>query len=379
MKFNKQIIIVLVLSSLLLSALGAAFYFYKQNKKALVDNDQLRIVYVAAKDIKKNIKIEKKHLKQVQIAKKYVLTTPLLEKEIIGKFTKENIYTNDIFRKEKLVKELLIKKETPSVIDNYKFNSYNIAFRLFKNPNYSLKKGDTINIISVYPATLVKGNGSPNSVQYVANKIKIIGFLRDGKETDKTIKKVKITRTVKKKTVTEEVEIKAQELILDIDNKVLLSLTDDYNRGAQLWMVKTKKLEAKTKKKVIQKSSSKKIKRNYPIKLYKPRDSYNNLKATIHYADQKDAALTKSKTIKIDASKLCQNNNLFLLGISNKVHLRTGPTIRNKIARIVYRNYIIPQNGKVNKKWYKTCDGYYVHTLEVKEISKKFALKKLGK
>ena len=56
MKFNKQIAIVLVLLSLLLSALGAAFYFYTQNNKALSSSNKIKVVYIVAKDIKINKK-----------------------------------------------------------------------------------------------------------------------------------------------------------------------------------------------------------------------------------------------------------------------------------------------------------------------------------
>ena len=312
-----------------------------------------------------------------------------MKKEIIGKFAKENLYKNDTFRKEKLVNKLVKKKDILSD-DNYKFNSYNIEFKLFRNPNYSLEQGDIIDIISVYPTSSVKANGSTNQVQYVASKIKVLGFLRDGKESSKAIQEVKniVVDKKKKKKKKEAPKIiikKAKEIVLDIDSKVLLSLIDDYNRGSQLWMVKTKALKPKKTKvstvkqqKVTQKTKVTKP-RTYPTKLYKSRDGYKNLQATIHYTDQKDAALTKKKTIKLSSEKDCKNSSQFLLAISNKVHLRTGPSNQHKIIRIVYRNYIIPHSGKVNADWYRTCDGYYIHRLEVKSIPKDLALKKLGK
>ncbi|MEA3384039.1 MAG: SAF domain-containing protein [Campylobacterota bacterium] len=381
MKFNKQIIIVLILSSLLLSAIGAAYFFYTQNQRSLKSNDQLRVVYIASKDIKKNTKITDKNLKKHQIAKKFVLATPLLKKEIIGKFAKENIYKNDIFRKEKISNKINLDINS-SDINNFKFNSYNMEFKLFRNPNYSVRKGDVINIISVYPADEKRSNNSANSVQYVASNIKVIGFLLDGKEESKSIKKVKITKTVKKKKITQEVEKKANEIILDIDSKVLLELIDDYNRGNQLWMVKTHhKVKKAPKKEIVIKKKKyiKKVARTYPVRLYKAKNSTNNFKATIHYADENKAAVTKNKSIKVDIQKICASSDKFLFGISNKVHLRTGPTIEYRIARIAYRNYIIPYDGKTEKDWFITCDGYYVHKNEVTILSKDLAFKKLGK
>ncbi|MEA3228944.1 MAG: SAF domain-containing protein, partial [Campylobacterota bacterium] len=148
MKFNKQIAIILVLTSLLLSALGAVYYFYTLNQNIITKNNQLRVVYVASKDIAKHKKIEKGDLKKVQIAKKFLLATPLLNKEIIGKYTKEKIYKNDIFRKEKIINKLSDDINN-TIVEPFKYNSYNIAFKMFKNPNYAIKKGDIIDIISV--------------------------------------------------------------------------------------------------------------------------------------------------------------------------------------------------------------------------------------
>ena len=378
MKFNKQIAIVLTLVSLLLSALGGAYYFYIQNKKAIKSSNQLIVVYVASKNIKNNAKIEAKDLKQFKTAKKFVLNKPLLKKDIIGQYAKENIYKNDTFTKERLSKTLVTKETKKGVIDSFKFNSYNISFKMFRNPNFSLKQGDIINIISVYPSSIPKANGSSNAVQYVAKNIKVLGFLINGEESNNIKKKVKKTRTVKKKKITEEVMVKADEMILDINNKLLLSLTDDYNRGSQLWMVKTKPIK-KAKVMVSRTTKQIKSKRTYPTTLYKAKDGYDKFKATIHYADQKNAALTKNKTIKINTQEVCKNSDLFILGISNKVHLRTGSTNQHKIIRTVYRNYIIPYSKKVNPNWYKTCDGYYVHKLEVKEITKELVDKKLKK
>ncbi|MEA3353630.1 MAG: flagella basal body P-ring formation protein FlgA [Campylobacterota bacterium] len=371
MKMNKNIIIVLVLSSLLISAAGAAFYFYNMNQRTLKSNNALVVVNVASKDIKRNTQIKKKDLKQVRIAKQYLLSKPLLEKEIVGKYAKENIFKNDIFRKEKVAAKQTVD-ENASLVDKFQYNSYNMSYDMFRNPNYSLKKGDIINIISVFPTYVKKSNGSPNAVQYVAKNIKIIGFLLDGKENDKSIKKVKVTRKVKKKDVTQTIEKKAQEILLDIKSDVLLSLTDDYNRGNQLWMVKTnppvKKKKVKPVKNVVKASTKK---RTYPVKMYKLKNKYDKIAATIHYADDKKASVTKNRTIRLDNTLQCKANNKYLIGISNKVHLRSGASNEYRIKSIVYKNYIIPYDKVVNDNWYRTCDGYFIHRFEVNPITHK--------
>jgi len=378
MKFNKEIVIILVLTSLLLSALGTAFYYYTEGQKALISGNRLKVIYIASKNIKKHTKITKKDVRPTHIAQKFLVTKPLLLKDIIGKFANEKIYKDDTFTKQKLLRNLHKKKKVAKVVvDNFQFSSYNMAFNMFRNPNYSLNTGDTIDIISVYKVTKKKQNGSLNDVQYVAKNNRVLGFISNGTKTNKTLKKSTRTRVINKKKIVEPIIIKANEIILDIRKKNLLHLIDDYNRGNQLWMVQTKPIVKKHNKIVKKKMINRK--RNYPFKLYNSRGTNKNFQATIHYADQKSAAVTKSKIIKLSYSKQCLNSNNFLIGISNKVHLRTGPTNRNKIVRTVYRNYIIPYTNKINANWYRTCDGHYVHRLEATVITKKQAMSRLGK
>jgi len=376
MKFNKEIGIILVLASLLLSALGTAFYYYTEGQKALISGNKLKVVYVASKNIAKHTKITKKDLKPTNIAQKFIVNKPLLANDIIGKFATEKIYKDDTFTKQKLLRTLPKNKKVAKVVaDTFKFSSYNMAFNMFRNPNYSLNKGDIIDIISVYKATNKKSNGSSNEVQYVAKNNRVLGFISNGVKTNQTLKKVKRTRTIKKKRVTDEIVLKANEIILDIRKDDLLHIIDDYNRGNQLWMVQTKAIV----KKHHQDTKLIATKRNYPFKLYISRGMNKNFQATIHYADQESASITKSKVIKLSYSSQCLNSDKFLVGISNNVHLRTGPSNRNKILRTVYRNYIIPYTNETNANWYRTCDGYYVHKLEAKVVSKQQAMSWLGK
>ena len=380
LQFNKQIAIILVLTSLLLSALGAVYYFYTLNKTSLLKNDQLRVIYLASKNIKKDKKIDKGDLKRVQIAKKFILTTPLLKKEIIGKYAKENIYKNDMFRKEKIKSKIADNNKT--VVAKFKYNVYNIAYKMFKNPNYAIRQGDVIDIISVYPATQTKFTTSPNSVQYVAKQIKVLGFLVDGNETSQSIVRKSVTRVVKKKQVKQTVEKKAEDMLIDIDSNVLISLIDDYNRGNQLWMVKTHLIVEKVEEEIEQEDENitihkSKIKHLYLPRLYKARDTFENVKATIHYADDKQATVLKRKTIKIETE--CKENNNYIIALLDRVHLRSGASYKYRIKRTLFKNYIIPYRSMANPNWFITCDGFYINKNEAKVITKEEALKKLDK
>jgi len=367
MKFDKQLAIILVLVSLLLSAIGVSVYFYNTNQQIIKDKNQLVRIYVAKDNIKENTLIEEKHLKEVSVAKQYVLTKPLLKQEIINKYAKENIYTNEHFLKEKLSVTPIIKKEDTKVLD-YKYSSYNMSFKLFKNPNFALKPNDEIKIISVYPGE----EKNQYNVRYIAKDIKVLGFLSDGIETEKAIYKKKIKKGKGKKQVEEIVDIKSDEIILDMKESVLLSLIRDFNKGNQLWMVKAKQKEEKEIKKVPKVITEKKPKKiYYPVKWYKPKTIYESKTGTITYANDSKKTDVKKVTIESSYDKECRNTDKLLLVTANIVYLRNNPSIRAKIKRTIRKNYVVPyiSLSKINPNWYMICDETYLQKKDVREIT----------
>lgn len=233
MQINKQIIAIIILASLLCSAIGAALFFFKKNQQTLKAKSELVTVYIAKNDIPKDTLLTIEHLAQTTIAKEYILNTPLTKEEILGKFTNENIYKHEIFLKQKLDSQLA--KEEKKILD-FKKSSYNMKFELFKNPNYALVQGEYINIISVYPEGIPdnKGRYPDFAVEYVANNIKVLGFIRDGRHESSSITKQTVKKIIEKKAIEEIEEVKSDEVILDIDLDVLLKLTQNYNKGNQL-------------------------------------------------------------------------------------------------------------------------------------------------
>lgn len=380
MKFNKQIAVILVLLSMLISAVAIAFYLYNEKQAVLKSNNQLVTIFVAKDNIKKDTQITDKHIKQTTVAKQYILTKPLLKKEILNKFAKESIYKNEVFLKEKLSTKIekVIDKKTL----DFKYNSYNMAFKLFKNANYSLEPNDIIKIISVYPLG-DKRDSNNFSVQYVAKDIKILGFLNSGKPTEKTIIKKKVKKVIKKKQVEQIIELRSEDLILDIKEEILLALINDYNKGKQLWMVKSKlsdtdetdkkeitKIEKIVKKKKPTKKT-KNVTKYYPIKWYNPNSSVSTKTATISYSNNTEEGQVKKATIVSSFAKECSKIDKLLIVKNSKAYLRKHPSIRAKIHKKIYKNYILPytNKSKINTNWYVLCDGSYIQKKDVKTIS----------
>jgi len=394
MRFNKQIAVILVLTSLLISAIGAALFLFYENENTKKANAAQVTVYIAKKDLKKDALIKESDIIKTVIGKKYLLTKPLLKKEIINKFVSSQIYKNEMFRKEKLRSKIGPKevKDLP-----FKFNSYNAAFKLFENPNYSLNKGDLINIVSVYPQSKDKKNMNYN-VNYVARQVQVLGFLERGKVVEKGFRKVKKkvkSKSKKKKTPTFElVDVFANEIVLDISDSTILAMIDDYNKGKQLWMVKTsqvmqpiepvmpkpliipqkevkkvvKKVLKPTVKKILKKKP-KKVKKVYAYKIYLPKDATRTQSAVIEYEDSTIANITRKVDIKSTRIGECVSHNRVLIGTSTEVMLRSVPSLNGRIKKILHRNYIIPYKNKVDTNWYEVCDGRFVHKNETKPIS----------
>lgn len=378
MQVNRQLIIILILASLLFSALAAAFYFYKKNQLALKENNELRTIYIAKDDIKKGTLLEAKHLAKTQIAKQFLLNEPLVKKEILGKYTNETIYKHEIFLKQKLGAKAQTKGKE---LLKFKYNSYNMDFTLFENPNYSLKQNDTINIISVYGLGKAnsKGKYKNYNVDYVVKGVKVLGFLRDGNIENNTITRQKVKKVIKKKIVEQEVDVKSNELIVDIKTDTLLSLIKDYNKGNQLWMVKTK--EPRPIIKLIKETKTKKVnknyKRSYPYNLYRGLNTSITKSALINYENEKES-IKKNIKIKVDYTKICASiKDRFIVGKVPSFYIRSEATTKSKRKKLLYKNTIIPYLAK-HKDWYLTCDRQYVHKSVVNYISTFKVREKLG-
>jgi hypothetical protein len=377
MKFNKNLAIILVLISLLLSAIIFSIYLYNINKKTIAKNNQLVTIYVAKNDIKKNSFIKEDNIVKTTIAKQYLLNTALTKKEIIGKITKEAIYKNEIIIKKKISTK---KEEEKKFLLDFKYSSYNMPFKLFQNPNYTLNQNDRINIVSIYVkehTPIKKDETNEYKVQYIAKNLKVLGFIRDGKPSKNTIEKKIIKKVIQKKVIEEEVEIKADEIVLDVPNKTLLNLLNDYNKGKQLWMDKINNFKKPTVKVSSKENIKVKTIKVYPLVWYKPNSTYTTKSATIEYVNDPKLKQYKTKTIKSNTTDLCSNKDKLLIITRERANIRSGASMQNAIYKTLSKNHILPFISKDKNNWYKLCDGKYIHKNVVKEINYKEIKKRI--
>lgn len=397
MQINKQLIVIIILASLLFSALGAAFYFYNKNKKSMDEQNQLVTIYIAKDDIPKDTLLTIEHLAQTNIAKQFILNKPLVKEEIVGKYTNERIYKHEIFLKQKLDTE--IKKEQKNLLE-FEKSAYNMKFELFKNPNYALQQGEYLNIVSVFPIGEPdnKGRYLDFDVTYVAPNIKVLGFIRDGRYEAKSITKHKIKKVINKNVEEVEEEIKADEIILDIDLDVLLKLIKNYNLGTQIWMTRTKFSndyikELQDEKKAVEEqklendniSNIKEIDlrepsiRKFQYIMYQPTKAVSQKSALIEYSNDKEEATTKNVDIVVNPTTLCKTiKDKFIVGIPTGFYIRSEATRSSKEKTLLSKNTIIPFIDK-QEDWYRTCDEKFIHESVVNEVDSLFVKEKLGK
>ena len=393
MQMNKQLIAIIILASLLFSAVGAALFFFKKNKQIQKAKSELITIYIAKEDIPKDTLLTLEHLAQTKIAKEFILNPPLVKEEILGKYTNEKIYKHEIFLKQKL--DTQVAKEEKKILD-FEKSSYNMKFELFKNPNYALTQGEYISIISVYPEGIPdnKGRYPDFAVEYVADNLKILGFIRNGHHESLSITKQTVKKVIEKKIVDVIEEVKSYELIIDIDLDILLKLMDNYNKGNQLWMVKTAYKEKIQKEESIDNEvnelSSQSLNSNvkpqineikYKYRMYSSNVSILTQSATIDYSNDKNKEKSKVKNVEIsvNSNELCSSiKDKFVVGNVNNFFIRTTPSKDSQEKKLLNKNIIIPYIEK-QEDWYKTCDGKYVHQSVVTEVDTQFIKEKLGK
>jgi hypothetical protein len=399
MQINKQLIAIVILASLLFSAVGAALFFFKKNKQIQKAKSELITIYIAKEDIPKDTLLTLEHLAQTKIAKEFILNPPLIKEEILGKYTNERIYKHEIFLKQKL--DTQVVKEEKKILD-FEKSSYNMKFELFKNPNYALTQGEYISIISVFPEGIpdTKGRYPEFAVEYVADNLKILGFIRNGHHESLSITKQPVKKVIEKKMVDVIEEVKSDELIIDIDLDVLLRLMDNYNKGNQLWMVKTaykeklideninidENIDKEELNEIVIQNSNFDIKPQineikHKYRMYTSNVSVLTQSARIDYSNDKNKEKSKIKNVEItvNANEICSSTkDKFIVGNVNSFFIRTNPSRDSENKALLYKNIIIPYIEKQDE-WYKTCDEKYVHQSVVREVDTLFIKEKLGK
>ena len=363
MKIDKQLFMILVFGLILIFSVFGVYYFFQKEKDSHIEGKFA--ICIAKKDIEKNKKILANNTEEKFVSKSSGLA-PLACSSVIGKYTKSDIVTNEMFVSEKLSSTPFLPSDLN--ISEFKHNSLNLPFKMFQNPNYTLKKGDKINIITVAQ----NDQSNDFAVNLVAKNVDILGFIWNGKKVDDVFSVQKFRTIVNKKDVEKTEEVKADELLVDIKNETFLNLLNEYSKSQGLWMLKTSQNNTDIEEVVkqskiiyVQKIKASQTKEEYY--LYEPATKIETKTAMIKYNDKKEQQTVSDKK-EIAIGNLCADKTNVVLVTQNGATLFEKNDLNSKALRMVKKNSVLSFKRKIND-WYEICDGTFINENFVKVIN----------
>jgi len=256
MREKKIKIFIGILLALITFASSVALIMYSKQSELNKQIENQVAVYVASRDIVAGEYIGAGDVVLGKLPKNYIGSSLLTKEEIISRYAKIDIFANEPFRPQKLTLQKPIEPKgiEPSgvetkeneILEQLSSDTISISLEVFKNLDASLKKGDLIDIVSVFP-TKDKQGGYEFSAKYIALNLKISSFRKSAKEMQN------ITATTYDETTKKNNTIIADTMILEISPLEIKNFLSMYymaqelnsqrvyatteNRG-HLWMVK---------------------------------------------------------------------------------------------------------------------------------------------
>jgi len=355
---DKKVILIFVLTFLLILSAAGLIYYVKLTQKNLVSQKEDIKILVAKKDIKQYHKITKDDLKYQVMQKRYVPFKVLLPAEVIGKLSLVPIFKDEPIRVEKLTDKVETKKDDITVVKALEHDLYNINFRYFTNPNYTLKKDDVIDIIGVW-----NDSSSELKVKTIVKSAKVAGFLSAGNFQPRA----KMSKNIKNKDGKDVLStISADELLLDIESKKIKHLIEIYNRGKQLWMVLANKNSKNVDMQKISRLTKADTKRTFKLSTKDRivKEKQKIMSATISYAEDKKV-YSFSKTVNLQPDILCKRTLVVTSEIG--ANIRFLESLETKRAGVASFGEKIKYKV-LNGDWYELCSGKFMHKSVAKAI-----------
>lgn len=248
---NRRIRLIMgILVGLILFSSSIALLMYSKQsdlKKQVEDHIE---VYVTSKHLNKGDLIGPKDIQKVFLPKSYLAFTPLTQSEIMGRYASVEIFAKEPLRKEKLslvkpsmdesvVFKSIEKVEVTEITKSEEIlnDTITISLSVFKNMDYSLRNGDTIDILSVFPKQTRKNDFSFET-KYVALKVTIKSFISNGAKTTQYIGQTAKGKLLKADSVIFEMRPKDLKNFLSVYYKTLQLYSSKVYSGGNLWIVK---------------------------------------------------------------------------------------------------------------------------------------------
>lgn len=358
---NEKKLLMVALAMIVTILLGGGTYYMLEAKETVPPPKILTMQVVVAKhDLHEGHKITAADIATKRVPKELLGYRPLNKKQVLEHYVTIPILKDETFREEKLANHA--PEEKTKVVKHMRSSKsvYNFKMNGFKNPNFALQKKDKLDIIGVWGES-----GNPN-VELIGSKISVIGFLERG-EFFNDASGVVETKVPDKKTGKESVTKRryfASEILLDMNNREIISVIEAYNKGNQLWMVLSNKNKNNEMVKELKRVF--KVKKSDKPALPAYKANKQKLNSVISYGAN-EATKTFSENIYSNGASLCFKK--IRVTARYGANVRRGPSTGAPIVAYATANTETGYTELVDG-WYQTCEGYYIHASIAQEVQK---------
>jgi len=274
MKKDRTRLIIGILLSLVLfsSSLGLWLYSKEQNMDRKLEN--MKYVYVMAKDVKKGSKITDSDLKLERYPQEVISWRTLSKGEILHRYAKTDLYRGEPVLASKLSTEPIKEKAKPQKqiepvkgavqksvpVEKFKGDTITLSLKSFHNIDPTLRSGNKVDIVSIDATAQDLRNEKKLKTRYAAIGVKVISFgfgTQEGKNVIKRISNAEGTTTLLADTITLAVTPKNVKNLLALYYKTksfnAQRAYNEENRG-HLWLIKNRTSDeqlTKEKKKLL--------------------------------------------------------------------------------------------------------------------------------
>lgn len=267
MKKDRTRLIIGILLSLVLfsSSLGLWLYVKEQNMDKKLQN--MKYVYVMAKDVKKGSRITDSDLKLERYPQEVISWRTLSKGEILHQYAKTDLYRGEPVLASKLsskpieekVPQKKVKKpkeKEPKSTPALKFKGDTITLPLssFHNIDPTLRSGNKVDIVSIDATATDLRNEKKLKTRYAAIGVKVVSFgygTSQYKSVTKRVSNAQESKTILADTITLSVTPKNVKNLLALYYKTKsFNAQRAYNEGnkGHLWLVKNRTNDEKLTK-----------------------------------------------------------------------------------------------------------------------------------
>ena len=261
MKKDRTRLIIGILLSLVLFSSSIGLWLYTKEKNLSKEMQQMRYVYVMAKDVKKGTRISDADIRLERYPKEVISWKTPKKGEILHRYAKTDLYKGEPLMASKLSTQPIVEKkeitkqkakvEKPKIqkknpFAKFKGDTITLSLASFHNIDPTLKSGDKVDIASIDASVNELKNDNKLKIRYAAIGVSIISFGYGTSQHKSATRKINTKNGIKTLTadnVTLAVTPKNVQNLLALYYKTKSFNSQrayNENNKGHLWLIKSK-------------------------------------------------------------------------------------------------------------------------------------------